>query len=277
MKLSFDERFSNSKNIFDMKIATKTFKRILEREKGLQVKDIKLSKKDSEIKSDLFFHKITKAFFKQEIKEKDTEYIYNEIKRLQKNRQKLIDLYGKNSLNRIININPEPIKYDKILLFNPYKNEENKSLNEQKEKFDIFFKEEKRKKLPFILRQNNVMKLCRNKYSESRNGFNKSIFSEKNNISRYNSLNTESSSKYKNQYLTVNKNNKNNNVSKFSISSDRSRFNRNDYLETLDSFYEEIIDNHKKQKRYFNSCDYGCTFFKNKCKFISKNLFNKEI
>ena len=277
MKLSFDERFSNSKNIFDMKIATKTFKRILEREKGLQVKDIKLSKKDSEIKSDLFFHKITKAFFKQEIKEKDTEYIYNEIKRLQKNRQKLIDLYGKNSLNRIININPEPIKYDKILLFNPYKNEENKSLNEQKEKFDIFFKEEKRKKLPFILRQNNVMKLCRNNYSESRNRFNKSIFSEKNNISRYNSLNTESSSKYKNQYLTVNKNNKNNNVSKFSISSDRSRFNRNDYLETLDSFYEEIIDNHKKQKRYFNSCDYGCTFFKNKYKFISKNLFNKEI
>jgi len=277
MKLSFDERFSNSKNIFDMKIATKTFKRIIEREKGLQVKDIKLSKKDSEIKSDLFFHKITKAFFKQEIKEKDTEYIYNEIKRLQKNRQKLIDLYGKNSLNRIININPEPIKYDKILLFNPYKNEENKSLNEQKEKFDIFFKEEKRKKLPFILRQNNVMKLCRNNYSESRNRFNKSIFSEKNNISRYNSLNTESSSKYKNQYLTVNKNNKNNNVSKFSISSDRSRFNRNDYLETLDSFYEEIIDNHKKQKRYFNSCDYGCTFFKNKCKFISKNLFNKEI
>ena len=277
MKLSFDERFSNSKNIFDMKIATKTFKRIIEREKGLQVKDIKLSKKDSEIKSDLFFHKITKAFFKQEIKEKDTEYIYNEIKRLQKNRQKLLDLYGKNSLNRIININPEPIKYDKILLFNPYKNEENKSLNEQKEKFDIFFKEEKRKKLPFILRQNNVMKLCRNNYSESRNRFNKSIFSEKNNISRYNSLNTESSSKYKNQYLTVNKNNKNNNVSKFSISSDRSRFNRNDYLETLDSFYEEIIDNHKKQKRYFNSCDYGCTFFKNKCKFISKNLFNKEI
>ena len=277
MKLSFDERFSNSKNIFDMKIATKTFKRILEREKGLQVKDIKLSKKDSEIKSDLFFHKITKAFFKQEIKEKDTEYIYNEIKRLQKNRQKLIDLYGKNSLNRIININPEPIKYDKILLFNPYKNEENKSLNEQKEKFDIFFKEEKRKKLPFILRQNNVMKLCRNNYSESRNRFNKSIFSEKNNISRYNSLNTESSSKYKNRYLTVNKNNKNNNVSKFSISSDRSRFNRNDYLETLDSFYEEIIGNHKKQKRYFNSCDYGCTFFKNKCKFISKNLFNKEI
>ena len=277
MKLSFDERFSNSKNIFDMKIATKTFKKILEREKGLQVKDIKLSKKDSEIKSDLFFHKITKAFFKQEIKEKDTEYIYNEIKRLQKNRQKLIDLYGKNSLNRIININPEPIKYDKILLFNPYKNEENKSLNEQKEKFDIFFKEEKRKKLPFILRQNNVMKLCRNNYSESRNRFNKSIFSEKNNISRYNSLNTESSSKYKNQYLTVNKNYKNNNVSKFSISSDRSRFNRNDYLETLDSFYEEIIDNHKKQKRYFNSCDYGCTFFKNKCKFISKNLFNKEI
>ena len=277
MKLSFDERFNNSKNIFDMKIATKTFKKILEREKGLQVKDIKLSKKDSEIKSDLFFHKITKAFFKQEIKEKDTEYIYNEIKRLQKNRQKLIDLYGKNSLNRIININPEPIKYDKILLFNPYKNEENKSLNEQKEKFDIFFKEEKRKKLPFILRQNNVMKLCRNNYSESRNRFNKSIFSEKNNISRYNSLNTESSSKYKNQYLTVNKNNKNNNVSKFSISSDRSRFNRNDYLETLDSFYEEIIDNHKKQKRYFNSCDYGCTFFKNKCKFISKNLFNKEI
>ena len=275
MKLAFEKRIRNPKNIFDMKIATKTFKRIIERERERQEKDIKISKKNSELKSDLFFRKITKAFFKQEIKEKDQEYIYNEIKCLQKYRQNLIDLYGKNSQNKIFNTNPEPIKYDKMLLFNPYKNEENKSRNEKKEKFDIIFKEEKRKKLPFILKQNNIIRIYRNNYSESRNRFNKSIFSEKNNLTRYNSLNRESSSKYRNQYMTFNRNNNKYNMSKISNSSDGNRFNRNDYLETLDSLYEDIIDNHKKQKRYFNSCDYGCTFFKNKCKYISKTLFNK--
>jgi hypothetical protein len=274
MKLKLYDTIKNNSNFFSMRTATKTFKSLMEN----QIIEKKLKRrKILSTKTDQFFNMINKAFFKQDIKEKDQDYIYSEIKRLQKHRQNLIELYGKNSQKKFLNIEPEPIKYDKTLLFNPYKNEENKSRNEKKEKFDIFFKEEKRKKLPFILRQNNVMKLCRNNYSKSRNGFNKSIFSEKNNISRYNSLNTESSSKYKNQYLTVNKNNKNNNVSKFSISSDRSRFNRNDYLETLDSFYEEIINNHKKQKRYFNSCDYGCTFFKNKCKFIYKTLFNKQI
>lgn len=266
MKLSFEKIVKNTKNIYDMKVATKTFKRIIELEIERHKKNIKLSKKNSEIKSDLFFHKMTKAFFKQEIKEKDTEYIYNEIKSIQKNRQKLIDLYGKNSQNRIFN-NPEPIKYDKMLLFNPFKKEENKSRNEQKEKFNIFTKNEKRKNLPFILRQNNGIKLSKNYYSKSRNGFN---------LIGYNSLNTERTSKNKNQYLTFNRNNnKYNNISKFSVSSDGNRFNRNDYLETLDSLYEDIIDNHKKQKMYFNSRDYGCTFFKNKCKFIYKTLFNK--
>ena len=274
MKLKLERRIKNTKNFFDLRTATKTFKRILDFEKGRLEKDIKLSKKNSEVKSDLFFRKINKAFFKQEIKEKDQDYIYSEIKRLQKHHQNLIDLYGKNSQKKIINIEPEPIKYDKFLLFNPYRNEENKSRNEKKEKFDIFFKEEKRKKLPFIFKKNNLMRLSRNNYYESRNRFNKSIFSEYNNLSRYNSLKTESSSKYKNQYLTYNRNNKNN-ISKISNSSDGYKFNNNDYLETLDNLYEEIIDNHKRQTRYFNSCDYGCSFFKNKYDYISKTLFNK--
>ena len=270
MKLTLERRIKNTKNFFDLRTATKTFKRILKFERGRLEK----SKRYSEAKSDLFFRKINKAFFKQDIKEKDQDYIYSEIKRLQKHRQNLIELYGKNSQKKFLNIEPEPIKYDKTLLFNPYKNEENKSRNEKKEKFDIFFKEEKRKKLPCIFKQNNIMRLSRNNYNESRNRFNKSIFSENNNLTRYNSLNTESSSKYKNQYLTYNRNNKIN-VSKISYSSDGYGFNGNDYLETLDNLYEEIIDNHKRQTRYFNSCDYGCSFFKNKCDYISKTLFNK--
>ena len=274
MKILVERRMQNFPNFFNMKTATKTFKKIIEKER--QETRYKISKKSIETKSDIFFRRINKAFFKQEIKEKDQDYIYREIKRMQIYRQNLVDLYGKNSQNRIIS-EPEPIKYDKMLLFNPYKNEENKSSEEKKEKFDIVFKEEKRKKLPFIFRQSNIMRLCKKSSSENNKGFNKSNFSEKNdknNISRYNSINTESSSKYRNQYLTFNQNNRYN-MSKISNSTEGNKFNKNEYIETLDSLYDQIIDNHKRQTRYFNSFDYGCSFHKNKCQYIYKTLFNK--
>ena len=66
-----------NQNFFNMKSATKTFKKIFEKES--LGKRFKSYNQNISIKSDKFFHMINKAFFKQEIKEKDQDYIYREI------------------------------------------------------------------------------------------------------------------------------------------------------------------------------------------------------
>ena len=265
MKLKHNNDLKPKPIFLDMKTATKTFKRILENQKPQKHL---INNKIISSKTDRFFHMINKAFFKQDIKEKDQDYIYREIKRLQKYNQKLSDLYGTNALFRSLPSGPEPIKYDKKLLFNPYKKENDKSFNMQY-KYNILSRKRKMN-LPFIFSKKNNMRLI--KKDSKGNYFNKSKTSDKYNISGYNSLNTESSSKYHKQYLTY----KNNNNSKISnLSEGSNKFNRNEYLITLDSLYDETIYSHKKQKKYFNSVDYGCSFYINKCNYISKNLFNK--
>ena len=128
MKIKLNKTFQNQNdsNFFNMKTATKTFKYLLEKE-YLQNK-FKNNKHYLE-KSERFFRILNKAFFKQEIKEKDQDYIYREIKRMQKYHQALIDSYGINSHKRVLETDPETIKYDKKLLFNPYKNENDKINN----------------------------------------------------------------------------------------------------------------------------------------------------
>ena len=268
MKLKLYNTVKNTPNIFSMKSATKTFKKILEKE---MLENKLKHNKILSTKKDQFFQMINKAFFKQDIKEKDQDFIYREIKRMQKHHQNLIDLYGKNAQDRIIIESPEQIKYDKKLLFNPYKNENEKN---KKYKYDIFFKEKKRMNLPFILRKKNNTKLVKNILKKD-NYLNKSNFSqnnEKNSImSRYNSLNTETSSKYTKCYSLYKNNRKNNSISN---SSEGNQFNKNEYLNTLDSLYQESIYNQKRQRKYFNSFDYGCSFYINKCNYIKKNLYN---
>ena len=61
----------------------------------------------------------------------------------------------------------------------------------------------------------------------------------------------------------------------FSDKLDKKHMNNIYYIETLDNLYEQTKESHKKQKKYFNSFDYGCTYNKNKCDYISKTLFNK--
>lgn len=251
-------KHKNNTDFINMKLTTKTFRKILEKQKSK-------TDKISTTKTDHFFKMINKAFFKQDIKEKDEDYIYRQIKYMQKYHQNLIDLYGKNAQNRIIDFDSEPIKYDKKLLFNPYKKENDKN-NIKKYKDDISFKEGPKTILPFIFRKKNKTRLAKNIF------LNKNNLTEKNNFSRYNSLNTESSSKYQKQYFTS-KNNGNNN-SKISHSSEANVFNKNNYLNTLDNLYNETIYKQKKQKRYFKSFDYGCSFYINKCKYITKNLYN---
>ena len=266
MKLKLHKTITNDPNFFNMKLATKTFRTLMEKQnKGKQLKKHKILS----TKADLFFNGITKAFFKQEIKESEQDYIYREIKRTQKYRQHLVELYGKNAQSRILGLETEPIKYDKKLLFNPYKDYEHKTDNKRYKYENSILSGEKKMNLPFIFRENIRTKMIKNDFKKN-DFFNKSNSKKQNNISRYNSLNTESSSKYQRYYLTHN--NRNNN-SKITNSSEGNLFNKSDYLDTLDSLYKETTINQRRQKNYFNSFDYGCSFYINKCNYISKNLF----
>ena len=269
MKLLLKKSIRNDSDFLNMKTATKTFRIIMER----QMKESKFKpKKILPKKSDKFFNMITRDFFKQEIKEKDQEYMHKEIKLIQKNRQNLIDLYGKNAKNVILPPSPEPVKYDKKLLFNPIQNESNKR-NSITFKFgDIIFSEEKKSNLPKIYLNKNISKLVKNNNLNIKIR-NRSENIDKYNISRYNSLNTESSSKHPKIYSTYSK--PNNNWSKISNSSESNQFNKNEYLSTLDSLYEDTIYSQRRQKRYFNSCNYGYSFYKNKINYIYQTLFNK--
>ena len=266
------EKIKINKNFFNMKSATKTFKKIFEKE--FLGKRIKLYNENISTKSDKFFNMINKAFFKQEIKEKDHDYIYREIKRLQKYRQRLIDLYGKNSQNKAVETDAEPIKYDKKLLFDSFAKENDIDNDNKIYKYNIFFKGKKRMYLPFIIKQNNKTRSITKPLNKN-NIFDKCNSNEKkdkNNISEFNNSNTENHNNYRNGCL-IHIKNKNNN-SKMSDSSEGNQLNKNEYLKTLDNLYEEITDKKKNQARYFNSFDYGCSFYKNKCQYISKTLFN---
>ena len=282
MKLRLKSKSLKNPNYFNMKIASKTFKKLIERNKENKLKNKKILLN----KTEHFFLMLNKEFFKEEIKENDHDYIYREIKHMQKYHQTLVDLYGKDAYKKSIDDYSEPIKYDKKLLFNPF----NKNKNENK--YKIFTKEVKNMYLPKILKKNNI-KLIKNNSDETNNSFNKSNIT--NNISTYNSLITESSSKYNRPNLTFNKYNKiknninsfiktnnilnNNNGSKISISSEgnisNKLFNKDDYLMTLDNIYNESVYNQKKYKNYFNFFENKSIIYKNKFNYISKILFNK--
>ena len=77
---------------FNINNATKTFKRLIEKHKN----EKKVEKKISTNKIDDFFSTLNNAFFKQEIKESDYDYIFREIKNQIRISQNLVDLYGIN-------------------------------------------------------------------------------------------------------------------------------------------------------------------------------------
>ena len=269
MKLILNNTINRDLNFLNMRTATRTFKMIMEKEaKESRTRPKNILPK----KSDRFFNLLTRDFFKQEIKEKDQDYMHQEIKLIQKYRQNLINKYGKNAPNVILPAKPEPVKYDKKLLFNPIKNENNKRRSSILINYkDIIFKDEKRSNLPKIYLKKNAIKLIKinNGNITIRNPDEKN---DQYNISTYNSLNTESSSRNPRNYSIYNRRN---NMSKISNSSDSYRFNKKEYLSTLDSLYDETVYNQRRQKKYFNSYNYGYSFQKNKINYIYKTLFNK--
>ena len=284
-------------NYFNMKTATKTFKKLLERRN----QENRLKKQKLQNITENFFIRVNNAFFKEEIKENDLDYVHREIKYLQKYRQALIDLYGKDAQKRILENFTEPFKYDKKILFNPFNDYKEK--DEYKYRYNIFNKNDKKMNLPLIFNNTskniNMIKLIKKNNSEENKSFNQSNITNKNsinnNISTYNSLITESSTKYQKHNLTFNKyaknNNKNksnfftitnnglnsNNRSKMSLSTEgnlsNKLFNKEEYLMTLDNLLDESKDNQKKHKNYFKSFDNKSNVYRNKFNYISKLLF----
>ena len=174
MELKLNKTVKTNPNFFDMKLATKTFRKLMEK----QILEKKLkSRKLLSTKIDHFFNMINKDFFKQGIKEKDQEYIHREVKRIQKYRQNIFDLYGKNAQNRMMISISKPIKYDKKLLFDPYKNGNDKNSNRRYKYYNIFVKEKYKTNLPFIFRKKNTIKLIKNNLTED-NSLNKSNSNE---------------------------------------------------------------------------------------------------
>jgi hypothetical protein len=299
----------NDVNSFNISNATKTFKKLVEknkREEKLKNKKIYYNKTDE------FFSLLNNVFFKEEIKETDQDYIFREIKNQNKINQNLVDQYGINAPKKILPYTREPVRFDKKLLFNPLKanNEQNQirypSFNDKN-------KEERTLNLPCILNSN--IKIV----SNSRRDSEKSLLIKKfestkdNNTkssSKFNNIKTESSyfndkynynntfgneryipiksynyfTKTNNNLLKLNSNNSgNNNSNTFNFGNkscstvgnkSNMSFDKSEYLLTLDNLKSQIRYNQRRHRLYFRSNDYGCELSRDKYHYITKKFFN---
>ena len=298
------KRNKNDVNSFNISNATKTFKKLVEknkREEKLKNKKIYYNKTDE------FFSLLNNVFFKEEIKETDLDYIFREIKNQNKINQNLVDQYGINAPKKILPYTREPVRFDKKLLFNPLK-----ANNEQNQirypSFNAKNKEERTLNLPCILNSN--IKIV----SNSRRDSEKSLLIKKfestkdNNTkssSKFNNIKTESSyfndkynynnaicneryiptksynyfTKTNNNLLNLNSNNSNTftfgNKSCSTVGNKSNMsFDKSEYLLTLDNLKSQIRYNQRRHRLYFRSNDYGCELSRDKYHYITKKFFN---
>lgn len=278
-------------NSFDMTNATKTFRKLHEKHR----KEKKKNEMINFNKADEFFKSLTKVFFKEEIKETDFDYIFREIKKQVRFNQNMMENYGLNATKKSLQFTREPIKYDKKLIMNPMKNNNQKEIN-----YSYFFsnknKGNKKIKLPCIIKKNHTS-LNNEKESTKNIVIEKKLSNKELNINTSNNTKTENSFFNKKNYYTINNEryfsvksmnlftktnnminfkNSGNNSSTFTIGNktNNSGFDRSEYLQTLDCLNDQIKNNKKKHREYFNSNDYGCELFKNKYNYINKNFFS---
>lgn len=289
-------------NSFNMSNATKTFKKLLEKNK----KEDKSKKKNNiyHNKIDAFFNSLNSVFFKEEIRESDFDYIFREIKKQIKINQHMVDLYGVNAQNKVVPQIRDPVKFDKKLLFNPLKYDK---YNEPKQtRYSSFnYKNDKKINLPCILKKNiTITNNSREKSEknllikklESNKNINKGIINfnkltkikndnsyDKNKSNNSTTFNNERYrpiksnnffSKTNNNLLTLNNNSINNNSTFTLENKSNNSFDRSEYLLTLDNLKAQIRHNQRRQRIYFNSNDYGCELFKSKYNYITQKYFN---
>lgn len=294
----------NDVNSFNISNATKTFKKLVEknkREEKLKNKKIYYNKTDE------FFSLLNNVFFKEEIKETDLDYIFREIKNQNKINQNLVDQYGINAPKKILPYTREPVRFDKKLLFNPLK-----ANNEQNQirypSFNAKNKEERTLNLPCIL-NSNIKIVGSSRRDSEKSLLIKKLESTKDNntksSSKFNNIKTESSyfndkynynnticneryiptksynyfTKTNNNLLNLNSNNSNTftfgNKSCSTVGNKSNMsFDKSEYLLTLDNLKSQIRYNQRRHRLYFRSNDYGCELSRDKYHYITKKFFN---
>ena len=304
------KKIKNIINSFNLSTATKTFKKLVEknkREERLKNRKVYYNKTDE------LFNTLNNIFFKEEIKETDLDYIFREIKNQNKINQNLIDQYGINAPKKILPYTREPVRFDKKLLFNPLKmkSDQNKI---RYSSFNNKNKEERILNLPCIIKNNT--KIINSRQNSEKPLLIKNLDINKDNIdtkfnnkeSSYNTIKTESSifndkynynntfnndryipiksynyfTKTNNKLLTLNNSGSNNSIT-FTIGNkscttvgnkSNSSFDKNEYLLTLDNLKSQIRHNQRRHRFYFNSNDYGCELSRDKYHYITKKFFN---
>lgn len=287
------KRKNKNDNSFNMSNATKTFKKLIEKHKKDQLK----TKKVFYNKTDEFFSSLNNVFFKEEIKETDSDYIFREIKNQIRINQHLVDLYGANASRKFFDHSREPIRFDKRLVFNPLKDSDEKQI-----RYTSFFNDNKNKKnkklnLPCILKKNinpkeNLLKKLLESDNDSKRQNNNLNYNIKIEDSYYDDKNrnyTIANDRYvpiksynffsKTNNDLLNLKNSGNNNSTFTLGNKsntmtNSSFDKSEYVMTLDNLNDQIRINQRKHRRYFNSNDYGCNLSKYKYNYISKQFFN---
>ncbi len=287
------KRKNKNDNSFNMRNATKTFKKLIEKHKKDQLK----TKKVFYNKTDEFLSSLNNVFFKEEIKETDSDYIFREIKNQIRINQHLVDLYGANASRKFFEHSREPIRFDKRLVFNPLKDSDEKQI-----RYTSFFNDNKNKKnkklnLPCILKKNiNPKENLLKKLLESDNDSKRQNNNLSNNIKIEDSYYDDKNRNYtiaNDRYVPIksynffsktnndllNLKNIGNNNSTFTLGNKsntmtNSSFDKSEYVMTLDNLNDQIRINQRKHRRYFNSNDYGCNLSKYKYNYISKAFFN---
>ena len=297
---------------FNMNNATKTFKKLIEKQmKEEKAKNQRMLKN----KKDKFFNLLNNIFFKADIKERYYDYFFHEIKYLINENQNMVELYGINGKKKAMKRSKENMRFNKNLLFNPLKNGHQISKkytpNNLKDKYD------KKLLFPCILKKNNsyvkknnpslrdllIDKTQDNNFKnkkENNSYINYNLLANRGSIKKgkedntlnQNNLNTEiqvlNNSKSNGSYNITSTNecsNQNKSLDLFLKKKNNKKFglrNKNKssvylkkgkYLSTLNNLNHFMVSCKNNFEKYFDSNDYGYNIFNNKYNYISNNFF----
>ena len=236
-----------------------------------------------------------------ENEEKDDIYIYKEAKNSAYINQELLSTYGVKAKNQSYDISnfKSPIKLGKKKFFDPTKKDYLQSFTLKR------IKNKGVLNLPIItsnyfnFKINNQVLLSynnRNKSNISSDRFNDTkSYQDKNNKLKFLDFDPNKKNEYNHNTegniirnsFRVSQSDKNiierkkNEINKLRnrynnlYNSNKNIFSYNgNYLTKLNNFKEQLIEEERKKRNYFNKNDYGCNLFKEKYAFLSKKYFD---
>lgn len=292
---------SRNNKLFDVEKSTSTFMNLMSK-----YRKRKRNMKDND--KCYIAKAIDEKRFELEKEEKDDQYIYKEAKNSSHIDQELINIYGTKAKNQVYDISKfqSPIKLGKKQFFDPTKE------NTLQTCYSLKLYKKGFLKLPLISQQyykyNNKPLLTYsnsnnlNKISSSNNILNTDYSIDSNKKTIFNSpikRNIDSSIETERNLSPISLSNNNNDINNLlteitknkTINKNRLLVNRNkknyfsdknifsnngSYLISLSNFKEQLINEEKKQRNYFDRNDYGCNLFKEKYNFLSKKYFSTD-